>query len=179
MIETKHAEDVSLLFDNETRVLGELATNGGTLARILLTAEGERAIGDAVAAWQTEGVPYHRKLVGVQYHDKVSVRDKAFLDAVRQWAAVMRLHLVVVGPEVFVCWQLMSRLPLENVQRYSMLVALTGLGPTELAEWRQALTEADAGVQAERDRTSARIKDMWGRTALEAVKRSARSKAQR
>jgi len=158
-------ESVSLLFDPECQVLGELFTRNGSFAHAILTDEGEKTIGDILASWQTEGVPFHRQLQGVQYQDRISVRDPSFFDAVVQWAKAMRLSLVSVPSDAFECWQLMTQLPLENIQCYSMLLALRALPHEELNEWKKALAEASEAVQIERKKTSARVTHMWRRLA--------------
>lgn len=161
-------ETVSLLFDTDSRVLGEFFTQGGAFARILLTEEGERIIGDAVASWQTQGVPFRREHTDVVYQENVSVRDSAFLDAVRQWSSATRFQLMTLPPMILECWELMARLPLEPVQRYSMLLAMRSLSAEERLSWKQALTEAAAATSAEQEKTQKNIRDMWARFARKA-----------
>ncbi len=162
-------EAVSLLFDTDCRLLGEFFTNDGTLVRAILTEEGERSVGDAVSSWQTEGVPFHRRLEDVEYQDRISVRDPSFLDAVRQWAQAMRLSFVRVPKQAFACWQIVAQLPLEPLQRYSMLNALTSLSDGDIGEWTSALEEAATAVRAEREKTNEKIAEMWRQLARKLV----------
>ena len=165
-------DTTSILFSGETHVLGEVLTRGGKLFRVMLTEEGEKEIGDTVALWQTQGVPFRRAHETMAYQEHISVRDELFLEAIRQWASIMRLHLLTLEPDIFVCWQQMTSLPLEPVQRYSLLLALKSLGVEKLAEWKRALAEAEKNVHIEQEKTTEEIRAMWAKMALRAVKES-------
>ena len=141
-------------------MLGELWTEGGALSRVVLSEEGERAIGESVASWQTEGVPFCHALSDVVYQESVSVRDPSFLEAVRQWSAAMRYQVLTLHADVFACWQLMAQLPLEPVQRYSMLLSLRMLDNEKRTEWMHALEEASRAVHAEQQKTNAKLKQL-------------------
>jgi len=168
-------ETVSLLFDADCQVLGEFFTRDGSFVRAMLTEEGEQVVGNIVASWQTEGVPFHRQFDGVEYQDRVSIRDPFFFDAVRQWASTMRFSFVDVSATAFVCWQLLVQLPLERIQSYSMLLALRSLSNDDLDAWKAALEEAAAAVQAERNHATVRMTDMWRSLAQQLVTRASRS----
>jgi len=162
-------ETTSLLFDAECHVLGELYTAEGLLARAVLTDDGERIIGSSLSQWQTEGVPFFRRMDGVQVQERISVREKLFLEAVRQWAAVMHLQLISVSSEVLGCWQMIARLPLEPLQRYSMLLALRSLDSTELSLWHDSLAAASEAVMREREKAAGDIRAMWMKIAKQLV----------
>ncbi len=162
-------ETTSLLFDAECRVLGELCTTGGSLVRAVLTDDGEEKIGSALHLWQTEGVPFLRKMEDVQVQEHISVRDGRFLESVRQWASVMHLQFVSVTSDVLACWQQIARLPLEPLQRYSMLLALRSLDVQELSVWRESLHEATDAVTHEREKAAKEIQTMWTNVAKSLV----------
>lgn len=158
-------EIVSLLFDSECRMLGELCTTGGALVRAVLTEDGDRLLGQAVARWQTEGVPFLKRMDHVQVQEHIPTRSAEFLEAVRQWSAVMHVQLISVTSDVLQCWQMIAHLPLEPLQRYSMVLALRALSLDELAEWKTSLQEAVDAVEVERKKTATDIQASWQKIA--------------
>jgi hypothetical protein len=169
-------ETTSLFFDAECRMLGELSTTNGALVRAVLTDDGEEKIGTALRLWQTEGVPFLRRMEGVHVQEHISVRDERFLESVCQWASVMQMQCVSVTSEVLSCWQQIAHLPLEPFQRYSMLLALCSLDEKELSIWKQSLNAATEAVMHEREKAAKDIQVMWTEIAKTLVDPQKRKK---
>ena len=146
-------EQTALLFTNLGEFLGEVGLRDGAFASVVLTRQGEELMGDAVASWQTMGVPFKHVDSSPSFEENVSLRHKDFFLAMLQWAKDRSIDVIEVTQEVLECWQLMARLPLDAMQRYAMLRALRGLETAERNEWRSALRDADAAVQVEQAKT--------------------------
>ncbi len=143
-------ETVSLLFDANDRLLGEVSTDVGALRRFVLTQEGESRLGDDVAAWQTQGVPLGRA--------RVLVRDAGFLPAVESWSRYMGFELLTLPSDALDAWQIMTILPFLERERHSLLAALITRDVKERKRWRACLKDASEAVRDERAKTIVKLK---------------------
>lgn len=164
---------IALLFDKHHAFLGEVATRDSAMVRVLLTAEGERQIGAHLGDWQTRGVPILREVLvtepqkhsTVYFQERVQVRDREFLHALRRWAEKHGMALVSVSPEALECWEKITRLPVEPRERFSMIVALRATTNGELDAWKHALQEASKAVEAEEEKMNKAIAALRHRSA--------------
>lgn len=175
--ENEPMDTISLLFDREQALLGEVAVRGGACGNFILTVDGESQLGARMSEWQTRGVPLVRK-IGTSsseppafYQIRVQMRDPKFLDALTEWSMAHGFAVVELAQPALECWELLSRLPLEPRERFAMIVALSGTKTQELAEWRAALEHAATAVSEEADQTQAAINKLWEQTAKDLSKK--------
>jgi len=165
-------DDISLLFDRAHSFLGEVATSSGAMRRIVLTADGEHLLEAHLKDWQSRGVPVLREVTGhaeVFFQERIQVRQPEFLDAVQQWIENHGMALISVRPEVFGCWDLIVRLPIEPRERFLLLVSLRGSTPTDLKDCNAALIEAIGAADTERGNAEKAVAKLWNSAAKQLV----------
>lgn len=170
-------ETTALLFDRNYAFLGEVATRDGVLVRAMLTVEGERQLGAHLTDWQTRGVPVLREVLVTEpekhstifYQERVQVRDREFVQALRHWLEKHGMALVSVNHTALECWERITRLPLEPRERFSMIVTLRGASEENVVAWKRALEEASKAFEIEKEKMNKAIGDLRQRTAKSLV----------
>lgn len=142
----------SLLFDQRQVFLGEVMTRDGAFERVLLNAEGERKIGPHLTDWQTRGIPVTREVmqrgdVDVFFQERVPVRSHEFFTAFDRWVALHGLVMVTIKSEDVSTWEGMVRLPLDDKERFSMLVAMRNASDEMHASWRDGVAAAGKAME--------------------------------
>lgn len=175
MRSARNMEEFSLLFDQSSHFLGELATQNGAGTRLTLTADGERAIGAYIKDWQTRGIPVSHQVTGgtgdvqarssadagAYYVQRVLMRDRGFLDAAQNWFAHRGMAVVPLSYPCVECWEMLVRLPLEPSERFAMVLALKDANPDALADWRKTLTNALRVATDEQQKLTTAVNDLW------------------
>ncbi|MEO5927953.1 MAG: hypothetical protein ABIO72_04495 [Patescibacteria group bacterium] len=145
---------VSLLFDRHHVFLGEIMSRDGGLERVLLNAEGERQVGPYMSDWQTRGVPIVREVIQatqgdtleVFFQERVPVRSHEFWTALDRWSERHGMVLLRIPAECMRAWEGLLRLPLTDVERFSMTVALRA-SDNDHAAWHEAVAEAVGALE--------------------------------
>lgn len=158
------------LFDAERRLLAEVGLRDGALRQLVLTGLGERLLEAQVSHWQTRGIPVMHSMEATKpdgsheiatYFQYVQPRDAKFADALHSWSMERGYCPMDVPDRLLPLWECLARLPLEDSERFAMLLAIRLSPPESLAEWKSALDEAEMAWHKEREKS---------RIALEKIK---------
>ena len=138
------------LFDAERKLLAEISLDHGRLRHLVLTGAGERLLEPFISLWQTRGIPLPKTIGDVTYYEHVLPRDSGFGDALTSWANVKGFCTLEVADNVLPLWEMLARLPLEPSERFAFLLAIRLTPPSQLAEWKSCLDEAELAWSRER-----------------------------
>lgn len=141
---------VILIFDSACRHLGEMATRDGRFEGFTFTPDGERALGGKVKEWQSRGLPVLRDVICEEkdatlftvFEERVLMRERDFLSSFHDWARINGFRAVNVKEHALPCWELLLRLPLSPVERFSMLYATCRMSTDDIVSWQKALRDA-------------------------------------
>jgi hypothetical protein len=169
---------VLLLFDRSYMFLGEIVTRNGALERVLLNADGEQHLGPYLAEWHVRGIPIVRRVMqpaqGIEeafYQERVPNRSHEFHAAFEAWAARSGVVPLDISSECVNTWEGMLRLPLENVERFSMLVTLRALPDHEHAAWHDAVAAAVTALETNNPSAKKKLLDLRKKTAGDLLKK--------
>ncbi|MCC6563644.1 hypothetical protein IT087_02020 [Candidatus Uhrbacteria bacterium] len=150
------------LFDANRHLLAEIGLQDGALRQLVLTGAGERELEAFVSHWQTRGIPVMHSMEATKpdgshevatYFSYVQPREKGFGVALEKWAKERGFCPMDVPDYLLPLWECLARLPLEDSERFAMLLAIR-LSPREaLAEWKSALDESEMAWQKEHERS--------------------------
>lgn len=150
------------LFDAERRLLAEVGLRDGALRQLVLTGIGERLLEAQVSHWQTRGIPVMHSAEATKpdgsheiatYFQFVQPRDAKFEEALHAWSMERGYCPMEVSDQLLPLWECLARLPLEDSERFAMLLAIRLSPPESLAEWKSALDEAEMAWQKEREKS--------------------------
>src|SRR5512147_689974 len=145
------------LFDADRTLLAEISLEEGSLRHLVLTGAGERLLEPFVGLWQTRGIPLAKMMGDVTYYEHVLPRDAGFAEALTAWANIKGYCTLDVPNNVIPLWEMLARLPLEPSERFAFLLAIRLTPPTQLAEWKACLDEAELTWSKERKHAAASI----------------------
>jgi hypothetical protein len=131
------------LFDANRNLLAEISLEQGALRHLVLTGAGERLLEPFVGLWQTRGIPVAQTMGEATYYEHVLPRDPGFADALTSWANIKGFCVLDVPNNVIPLWEMLARLPLEPSERFAFLLAIRLTPPSQLAEWKACLDEAE------------------------------------
>jgi len=167
-----------LLFDRAYAFLGEVFTHEGAFKQVLLNADGERQVGPYFAEWQVRGIPIVRRVMqpgqGIEeafYQERVLNRSHEFHAALDAWAMRSGMVLLDIQDECLKTWEGMLRLPLENAERFSMLVTMRALPEHEHAAWHDAVADAVKALETNDPSAKKKILDLRKKTAGDLLKK--------
>lgn len=132
-----------LLFDRDAELLGELQTENGSFVCVYLSSAGEERIGEDVARWQTEGIPYHSQERNLTIERPLPLRHPRCVDAVSQRLVCDGGACVELQPALLAFWTLISRAPFEPAERLSLIRAAHVVRPAKQQEWHAAIEAAE------------------------------------
>lgn len=150
------------LFDAERHLLAEVGLRDGALRQLVLTGAGERLLEAQVSHWQTRGIPVMHSIEATKsdgshevatYLQHVQPREHGFGKALESWAMERGFCPMEVPDRVLPLWECLARLPLEDSERFAMLLAIRLSPPEALAEWKSALDESEMAWHKERERS--------------------------
>jgi hypothetical protein len=150
------------LFNTERHLLAEIVLQDGALRQLVLTGAGERVLEAFVSNWQTRGIPVMHSIEATKsdgaheiatYFSYVQPRDKHFGESLEAWAKERGFCPVDVPDYLLPLWECLVRLPLEDSERFAMLLAMRLSPRGALAEWKSALDETEMAWHKERERS--------------------------
>lgn len=156
---------LTLCFDRQANYLGELLTENGALKHWTLTHAGEKAIGAHMGLWQTRGIPVTRGILKgtdaagshTYYRSYTQLRSQEFHQALLAWGAERGMLLIDLDPKRLTYWEHLLRLPLEPVERLTVLLAIRPAPEEQMIEWREILESAELAGMKGRDRARRRL----------------------
>lgn len=131
------------IFDQAYQLLGEVALHQGVFKQVMLLPKGEERLGNYFELWQSMGVPEKKMVADAFIMERVAFSSKHFYQALRIW--LQEQHFIVLDVQDLHadCWQRLSQLPLDPVERYVYGAALISCASHDsLAVWRHALEDA-------------------------------------
>jgi hypothetical protein len=148
------------LFDSGRNLLAEISLERGALRHLVLTGAGERLLEPFVVLWQTRGIPVAKTLGNATYYEHVLPRDSGFAEALTAWANIKGFCTLDVSDNVIPLWEMLARLPLDPSERFSFLLAIRLTPPSQLAEWKSCLDEAELAWSKERQHAQQAVQQM-------------------
>lgn len=148
------------LFDTNRHLLAEVGLQDGALRQIVLTGAGERSLEAFVSNWQTRGIPVMHSIEATKpdgahevatYFSYVQPRDKHFGESLLAWSKERGFCPMEVPDYLLPLWECLVRLPLEDSERFAMLLAMRLSPKGALAEWKSALDETEMAWHKERE----------------------------
>lgn len=151
---------LSLFFNGQRELMGEIMTEKGALNHIQLTPPGEKEIGAHCERWQTQGIPVRREVISEKsdgskniafFLDRILARKPEFFSALERWASDRHYFLLSLPTTYIPYWERLFVLPLSAQERFAFLLALRQTPEHLLSEWKDCLreTEISAGASAD------------------------------
>jgi len=146
-----------LLFDADSRFLGEINTRDGAFVNSILSQTGEQTLDAHLTEWQTQGVPVLNAIISETdtgettstYRQRIQIRDEYFLQALYDWCSVHGLRTIPVNELGLTAWEKIGTLPLEPEERYRMIFSLCELPPAELSSGIEMLEKVRRDLEAQ------------------------------
>jgi hypothetical protein len=166
---------VSLLFTTARKFLGEIVIRDGGCEHVLLNADGESSIGAYIEDWRVRGVPVVRHVARhpaghVFYQERIPLRSHEFETALEQWGMTHETIALSISDRDIRTWEQMLRLPVEDEERFSMIVIMRVAPEQDRSEWHTSVHAAIRAIDAHDASARKKILALRKKVAADLVK---------